>query len=235
MSLLESNGSPSGDSVRDDSFLPLLIALMLMLVLIPMLQPLPLLTSAIASLAMLAGLLAVHRDRKFRSVVFGLLVICMPLRWAAQFLGHTLSWLILASHISLGASFAVLEVFVLSRVLSHSKVTRETVFGAICGYLMIGLFFVFVFAAVTFLKPDAISISGVPLEAEKITNLDKHVSELAYFSFITLTTVGYGDILPTVPLTRSLAVTEALIGQLYLAAFVARLVGAMSAPPDKPQ
>ena len=66
------------------------------------------------------------------------------------------------------------------------------------------------------------------LAAERITNLEEHVTELMYFSFITLTTVGYGDIVPMAPMARSMVILEALAGQLYLAAFVARLVGAMS-------
>lgn len=213
---------------REDSFLPLLVALICMLVLIPMLQPLPVLTSGISTLVLLAGLLAVHNDRKVRAVVIASLTICLPLRWVAQFWGHQLPGLILASHVSLAATFGVLDIFVLARILTHSRVTRQTVIGAICGYLMIGFFFAFVFASLTFLKPESITIGGRPLDAEQITNLDKHVSELAYFSFITLATVGYGDILPMVPVSRSLAVVEALFGQLYLAAFVARLVGAMS-------
>lgn len=222
--------SPREADRAGDSFLPLLIALVLMLVLIPMLQPLPLLTSVIASFVLVAGLLAVFRDRTFRAAVIGALVLCLPLRWAAQFAGHRFPWLILSSHVALGATFAVLEAFVLARVLTHERVTRQTVLGAICGYLMIGFLFAFVYAGLTFVMPDAIAIGGQPLDAEQVTNLDQHVAELAYFSFITLATVGYGDIVPVSPLARSLVVLEALLGQLYLAAFVARLVGAMSVP-----
>lgn len=233
MSPPSSSHVPSDADIREDSFFTLLIALVLMLVLIPMLQPLPLLTSAIASFVLVAGLLAVFHDRTFRAVVIGALVLCLPLRWAAQFEGHRFPWLILSSHVSLGATFAVLEAFVLARVLTHSRVTRQTVLGAICGYLMIGFVFAFVYAGLTFVMPDAIAVGGQPLDSEQVTNLDKHVSELAYFSFITLATVGYGDIVPVSPLARSLAVVEALLGQLYLAAFVARLVGAMATPSPK--
>lgn len=235
MSPLPPSQAPSDADIREDSFFALLIALVLMLVLIPMLQPLPLLTSAIASFVLVAGLLAVFRDRTFRAVVIGALVLCLPLRWAAQFWGHQFPWLILSSHVAFGATFAVLETFVLRRVLTHSRVTRQTVLGAICGYLMIGFVFAFVYAGLTFVMPDAIAIGGQPLDVEQITNFDKHVSELVYFSFITLATVGYGDIVPVSPLARSLAVVEALLGQLYLAAFVARLVGAMATPSSKEQ
>ena len=59
--------------------------------------------------------------------------------------------------------------------------------------------------------------------------------ELMYYSFTTLTTVGYGDIAPATRVARSLAILEMLAGQLYLAAFVARLVGVMAAPRIGPQ
>jgi len=78
-----------------------------------------------------------------------------------------------------------------------------------------------------FLDPSAITLNGQPLGEERVANIGQHLAELFYFSFITLTTVGYGDIVPACPVARALAVVEILTGQLYLAAFVARLVGAM--------
>ena len=114
--------------------------------------------------------------------------------------------------------------------LTHQRITRETVIGAICGYLLIAILFSFAYAVLTFLNPAAISVNGHPIAEERVTNIEQHVTELMYFSIITLTTVGYGDIVPVAPMARSMVVLEALAGQLCLAAFVARLVGAMSKP-----
>ena len=85
-------------------------------------------------------------------------------------------------------------------------------------------------SVLTCLSPGAIAVSGQSLGTERASSIEQHIGELAYFSFITLTTVGYGDIAPVSPVARSMAILEALAGQLYLAAFVARLVGAMSKP-----
>ncbi len=228
--------SSSHDS-GEDSFLPLLVALGLMLVLAPLLQVLPLLVTTLASLVLLAGLWAVLRDRTFRLFLGAALLVCLPLRWGAHFFGAQVPLLILLSHATVGVTFAIMEVVVVVRVLGHQRITRQTVIGAICGYLLIAFVFAFVFAfgysVLTFLDPSAISVGGHPLAAERITNLGEHVTELMYFSFMTLTTVGYGDIVPMSPMARSMVILEALAGQLYLAAFVARLVGAMSRPEER--
>ena len=136
--------------------------------------------------------------------------------------------LILLSHATIAIIFAIREVVVVIRVLTHQRITRETVIGAICGYLLIAILFSFAYAVLTFLNPAAISVNGHPIAEERVTNIEQHVTELMYFSIITLTTVGYGDIVPVAPMARSMVVLEALAGQLYLAAFVARLVGAMN-------
>ena len=57
------------------------------------------------------------------------------------------------------------------------------------------------------------------------TNVTDQLSQLTYFSFVTLTTLGYGDVLPLVPVAESLAYLEAVIGQLYIAILIAGLVG----------
>lgn len=222
--------SAASESACKDSFLPLLVALVAMLMLLPLLETWPLLMSSVASLVLVAGLLAVLRDRSFRAAVIGTLAVCLPLRWLAQFWGNSTPVLLLLSHATVGITFAILEVVVLVRVIAHPRVTRQTVIGAICGYLMLGLLFAFVYATLTYFHPGAIDVGGRSLDPERVANFDRHLSELIYFSFITLATVGYGDIVPVSPAARSTVILEALAGQLYLAAFVARLIGAMSAP-----
>lgn len=234
-----SHSSPAqsqlGELDGEDSFLPLLVALVVMLALLPLLERWPLLMSSVASLVLLTGLLAVLRDRSFRAAVIGALVVCLPLRWMAQFWGNSTPVLLLLSHVTVGITFAILEVVVLVRVIAHPRVTRQTVIGAICGYLMLGFLFAFVYAVLTNFDPNAINVSGQSLGVEHVANAQRHLSELVYFSFITLATVGYGDIVPVSSAARSMVILEALAGQLYLAAFVARLIGAMSAPAAKPQ
>ena len=94
-------------------------------------------------------------------------------------------------------------------------ISGRTVAGAACAYLLIGIFFMSVF---TFLA----AIGQGPFYAQ--TASERSVDHL-YFSFVTLTTVGFGDLTPTADLSRMIAVSEALIGQLFLVTVVALVVG----------
>jgi hypothetical protein len=102
-------------------------------------------------------------------------------------------------------------------VFGPGRVNYHRVIGAILLYLLIGLLFVSLFAFVGELIPK--SFTGVAVEDN-----NKLASDLIYFSFVTLTSTGYGDILPLHPVVRSLCNLESIIGQLYPATLLARLV-----------
>ena len=102
----------------------------------------------------------------------------------------------------------------LNRVLHHKQITAETVLGALCCYVLLGLLFAFFYLAVEELGGGAFFAQpGVHQQ-----------SEYVYFSFVTLTTLGFGDLSPSVGLPQALTATEALIGQVFLVTLVARLV-----------
>jgi hypothetical protein len=102
----------------------------------------------------------------------------------------------------------------LSRVLQHRRVTHETVLGALCSYVLVGLLFAFVYLAVNEFRDDPFFAQPGPHEQ----------SEFLYFSFVSLTTLGFGDLSPAVGLPQALTVLEALLGQVFLVTMVARLV-----------
>jgi hypothetical protein len=102
----------------------------------------------------------------------------------------------------------------LSRILHHKRVTSETVLGALCVYVLIGLLFAFLFLAVEDLRDGSFFAQPGPHEQ----------SEYLYFSFVTLTTLGFGDLSPAVGLPQALTVTDALLGNVFLVTLVARLV-----------
>jgi Ion channel len=111
----------------------------------------------------------------------------------------------------------VLGFVVARQVFERGQVTFHRIIGAILLYMLIAMAFVSLFMLVGLLAPGA--FSGLTLEDNQ-----KMSSSLIYFSFATLTTTGYGDIVPVHPVARSLCNLEAVIGQLYPATLLARLV-----------
>jgi hypothetical protein len=102
----------------------------------------------------------------------------------------------------------------INRVLHHRRVTWETVLGALCAYVLIGLLFAFVFLAVD-------DFRGAPFFAQPGPH---DQGEFLYFSFVALTTLGFGDLSPSEGLPQALTVLEALVGSVFLVTLVARLV-----------
>jgi len=136
------------------------------------------------------------------------------------------------------AAYMLLVVFAILRLLVTTiEVTLDEVVGAFVGYLMVGVLFSELYCVALMLDPQAISgdADDTPVAAAAVTesgssNPDLRIgmerwNRAQYFSFVTLTTVGYGDLHPRTPLARILAVFEAITGQFYLAVMVAGLVG----------
>jgi hypothetical protein len=100
-------------------------------------------------------------------------------------------------------------------VFDQRDVNRQSVAGAVCIYLFIGILFTFLYGATAAIGPGAFFAQGT----------DGTPAIRIYFSYVTLATLGYGDYSPSAQPGRSFAVAEALIGQLYLVTVVALLVG----------
>jgi D-alanyl-lipoteichoic acid acyltransferase DltB (MBOAT superfamily) len=109
---------------------------------------------------------------------------------------------------------AALPFVIIRRVLGHEEVSVETIYGALCVYLLIGLVFASLF----------IAVNGLGSEWFANPSSQNDQVDLLYLSFITLTTVSFGDVVPATDFARSLVVLEALIGQVFLVTLVARLV-----------
>jgi ABC-type thiamin/hydroxymethylpyrimidine transport system permease subunit len=103
---------------------------------------------------------------------------------------------------------------IIRRLVSHERITSQTLLGAMCCYVIFGLIYTFVYAAVSRLETE-------PFLAPATSH---SLSDFLFFSFTTLTTTGYGNLVPVTGLGRALSMLEALTGQLYLVTVVARLV-----------
>jgi Ion channel len=111
-----------------------------------------------------------------------------------------------------------LSIVVARAVFAPGEITFHRIIGAVLLYLDIGMIFVALFCLVALLEPKAFT-ELAPLQDNLAV-----AGNLIYFSFVTLTSVGYGDIVPLHPFARGLANVEAIIGQLYPATLLARLV-----------
>jgi amino acid transporter len=121
--------------------------------------------------------------------------------------------------------FFIVIVVLLIRQIALSKEVRATaILGSIAGYLLLGM--VFSFFITIIVKNDPGSYSNLPPDLAREGRVDASVP--LYYSFVTLASLGYGDICPLKPYTRSLATLIAVSGQFYIAIIVALLVGKFS-------
>jgi len=112
---------------------------------------------------------------------------------------------------------------VLRSIYAESQISTDSVCGAFCGYLIVGLVFAHLYCLTEIMAPR--SFRGPEDVVARLGVHEERYFVLVYFSLVTLTTVGYGEITPGSELTRSLAVVEAILGQFYIAVLIADLIG----------
>jgi hypothetical protein len=170
------------------------------------------------SLLLISGVGAAAESRLATISVGGLVIFGLSVRWL-RFLveGHTL--LMLDALLS-ALLCAILAGVVLVQVFREGPITSLRIQGAIAVYLLFGLGCAFAYAFVDLYWPGAF----VPAPATAAAASGDLSLRFVYFSFVTLTTVGYGDIAAVHPVARSLAMVEALGGQLFPSVLLARLV-----------
>jgi hypothetical protein len=175
------------------------------------------------SLTVLSAFLSRKGHWLSRLLILGLGIVWLSGRWGQEWTGRG-SRLDIVSLGALVAFCLVLLVVQLTLIVRSKEVDADTLFRAVNGYLLIGLAWSGLYQMLTLLDGGAILAGGVAI-AETPRDL---WSSLMYFSFVTLTTLGYGDIVPHSAHAQSLATIEAIIGQLYIAMLVARLIAAFS-------
>ena len=107
-------------------------------------------------------------------------------------------------------------------------VTGNTISASLCAYLLLAMVWAYLYALVDLFVPGSFAYSLD--DSFRMTIADGQAVYAAYFSYVTITTLGYGDILPVTPPAMALATLEAFVGQMYIAILVARLVAVYSAP-----
>lgn len=182
----------------------------------PALESGPMLTivDAVFATVIIAVLHQLSRSR----MVFIASLVVLALTAAARVAGgrEDLAWLNGAASAMSAALIALVVMLLLAYVVRAPRVTHNTVLAAICVYVLLGILWGFVYLLVYEANPRAFDLDPKAGPAEV---------QLRYFSMMTLTTVGYGDIVPKSPESRAFAALEALLAQIYLAAIIARIVG----------
>ena len=115
--------------------------------------------------------------------------------------------------------FTLASIWIASQHLLHSgSIDLNKIIGAICLYLLLGVNWALSYLFINFAIPQSFQgLSSIDIRTQ--------LSEFVYYSFVTITTLGYGDLTPVRPLARTLAYLEAIVGQFYVAVLVAWLVG----------
>jgi hypothetical protein len=127
--------------------------------------------------------------------------------------------------VAMAVGMAVGPPGIVRRVFEHDRITAQLVLAGLCAYLQVGFAFAFTFGAL-----DS-ALSGSFCAQGEVSGFFDYV----YFSFVTLTTVGYGDLTVAGDVGRALAVLEIIIGQIFLVVLVAYLVGTLAGARRPPE
>jgi hypothetical protein len=183
-------------------------------------------TAGAALRLILLGLLVLATARlikRARMLIIGLALAALLGSLLALWLGSpTLGYAVVGgcSVVVIATAMAV----IVTSLLRRRRIDVTTVLGALCVYLLLALLFAGLHQVLGAYTPNYLTGTGQPASP----------ADLLYFSVITVTTVGFGDITPGTQLARSVAGLEALVGQLYLVSVVASVVGAARGPLASP-
>ena len=199
-------------------FLVLLILLLLLLVLTPFLDEFVQMRILMDIFLTIIFILIIYTIRLKRFEAFIALILVLPLiftTWSKYFVEiRTIS---LLTRIFGVLFFAYAAINILRIIAKSEKVTRETIFAAIVAYLLIALMWAFLYMILELVSPGSFSFPDWGSRGETM--------RYEYLSFVTITTLGYGDITPVTDKASALVIMEAVVGQVYMVVLVAWLVG----------
>lgn len=188
---------------------------------------LPAIVDRILLLLVLAGAFRIFEgDRKLLVIIVGLFVIAAV---SVSLVRSTLGPMaLIVSVVAQVTAMAITIIYIAREALRDERVTKDTMMGAAAVYLLMGIGLAQVFQLIETVSPGAFSNLAGDTAAQVY-------AELLYYSLVTLTTLGYGDIAPVLPLARTLAVTEAILGQFFVAAVLGLLISRHGAQLNTPK
>jgi hypothetical protein len=176
------------------------------------------------TLVSLTVFLVVFKRGRERTVAFAAAAAALALIWSRYLpiSAEARTLLEVANHGLQVAFFGFAVVVILRNIFEATAVTGDDVLGTVCGYLLAAATWANLYAATAVLVPDAFTVSA---DLKELTGEHGRTALFNYFSVMTLTTVGYGDITPVRPPATAFAMLEAIFGQFYIAIVVAELIG----------
>ncbi|HSD66830.1 MAG TPA: ion channel [Vicinamibacteria bacterium] len=174
------------------------------------------------ALLLISGVRALGERRLARVLLMPVAVVTLAVNLGSWVVPVAEPWVLGTRLLSLVLFLAV----VLAQTLRSGPITFHRLHGAVAAYLLLGVIWAHAYALVGLLRSGAFSGPVSAADGPRA---------FFYFSFVTLATVGYGDVLPVHPAARSLATLEAVTGTLYLAILIARLVSVAVAPGRNPK
>jgi len=155
-----------------------------------------------------------HRNR-----LLGLAVVAAVLEWVSYQL-HLVA-LTAISRMLNGMFFLIIVIYLILQIARTKEVDARVILAAVNGYLLLGLAASMAVTLIALSAPEAFSFP----QANPLGESALPFSNYVYYGFVTLTTVGYGDVVPRAPHAKSLAILIGVTGQLYVAIIIAMLVG----------
>ncbi len=174
-----------------------------------------LLFSGLTVLLLVVGVRSLHTQRSWQKIVYRLALVLGVLA-AVGYIWHT-RWVLLGVYVTMLLFFVGSFKVAARQILFEGEIDANKMVGSVALYLLIGLIWTELYLILLLFDPSA--LAGI-----EATAWQQLFSRVAYFSFATLTTLGYGDIAPTSRLAEFLAIMEAVTGVFYMAVFVSSLI-----------
>ena len=172
--------------------------------------------SLLVTFVLISAVITISGRSKFAILAVILIIPSLILSWATL-ISDSNELLLLSKTFSLGVLALVTFSIFLEVVRSKTPIPKHVIWGAIAVYLLIGMSFAMLFQLTEVVTAGSFYYGVDP---SKVLNF----SDFIYFSYVTLATLGYGDIVPMTSQARSFAILEAITGSLYLAVLIAKIV-----------
>ena len=206
--------------ITQHGFRNLLFFLLLYIFISPFLVPYPsmaILAHSLLSITLFFSVWALQKHQNYRPLAIVLLIPVLVLYWLGLY--EIIPFDLLSAYVLLALFFILLIIAFAKQLVRVERINLQVIYGTLCLYLILGLLWGVLYSLLYELSPG--SFAGALLETQK----ESMLTTFNYFSMVTLTTLGYGDITPQTLAAGALCQVEAITGQFYTAVLVAWLVG----------